>query len=360
MSKSPDETDRQSYGRSRPLPGSDGRSAGDRRGARMSDVAQIAGVSAMTVSRALRDPQVVSDDTLKRIRAAIDEVGYLPNRIATSLALQRSNIVGQIFPSLSGSLFVDSIRGVADSLGPRFHLMIADSGYTLEGEEEAVEAFLSQKVCGLVLHNTDHTPRVRRMIQESGVPCVETGNLTHNPIDMSVGFSNFHAAYAMTEHLISQGYERIGFVSLPVKHNERASRRRDGYIAALKAHCRPIDRNLVQEAAHGLRSGGRALVQMVERNPGVDAIFLTGDVLAAGAMLEAGRRGWEVPSRIAIAGSDDNELQEVLQPSLTSIRFPRYEIGRNAARLLLDRIEMGSNNSAVLDLGYRIIQREST
>jgi LacI family gluconate utilization system Gnt-I transcriptional repressor len=361
MSRSADDTSTRSRDhKGNPSPDSSDRTAADRRGARMSDVARIAGVSAMTVSRALRDPQIVSEETLKRIRSAIDEIGYLPNRVATSLALQRSNIVGQIFPSLRDSLFVDTIQGVADTLGNSFHQMIADSGYTLEGEEAAVEAFLSQQVCGLVLHNTDHTPRVRRLIQESGVPCVETGNLTRDPIDMAVGFSNFDAGYAMTEHLIERGYKRIAFVSLPVKNNERASRRREGYIEALKAHDRAVDKRLIQEAQPGLRSGGQALVRMVESDLGVDAIFLTGDVLAAGAILEAGRRRWKVPDDIAIAGSDDNELQEGLLPPLTSIRFPRYEIGRNAARLLLDRIEMGSSSAAILDLGFKLIQREST
>ena len=105
---------------------------------------------------------------------------------------------------------------------------------------------------------------------------------------------------------------------------------------------------------------GLALAKLVEAKSGVDAVFLTGDVLAAGAVLEAGRRGWRVPRDVAIAGSDDNELQENITPPLTSIRFPRYEIGRNAARLLLDRVETESAGSVVMDLGFRIIERQST
>lgn len=332
----------------------------ERRGARMSDVAQIAGVSAMTVSRALRDPKIVNLETLKRIQSAIEEVGYLPNRLATSLSLQRSNIIGQIFPSLRDSIFVDTIQGVADTLGNNYHLLIADSGYSLEGEEAAIKAFLSQKVCGLLLHNTDHTTRAKRIIEESGVPCVETGNLARNPIDMSVGFSNFHAAYAMTDYLIGKGYKRIGFISLPIKNNERASKRREGYLAALKTHGHAIDKAIIREANPGLRNGGQAFAKLVEKGKGVDAVFLTGDVLAVGAVLEAARRGWKIPQDVAVAGSDDNELQENVLPPITSIRFPRYEIGRNAARLLLDRIETGTPSSAILDLGFKLIERATT
>lgn len=329
------------------------------RGARMSDVAKIAGVSAMTVSRALRDPKIVNLETLKRIQSAIEKVGYLPNRIATSLSLRRSNVVGQILPSLRDSLFVDTIQGVADTLGNSYNLLIADSGYSLEGEEAAIEAFLSQKVCGLLLHNTDHTPRARRMIKEAGVPCVETGNLIKQPIDMAVGFSNYEAAFAMTEYLIGKGYRRIGFISLPIKDNERAAKRREGYVRALQKHGRAVDKSIIMESQPGLRNGGLAFAHLVKSRKDLDAVFLTGDVLAVGAVLEAGRQGWRIPKDVAIAGSDDNELQENLLPTLTSIRFPRYEIGRHAARLLLDRIETDATDSVIMDLGFKIMERQS-
>jgi LacI family transcriptional regulator, gluconate utilization system Gnt-I transcriptional repressor len=326
----------------------------------MADVAQLAGVSAMTVSRALRNPEVVTPGTLKRIEAAIERTGYLPNRIAGSLSSQRTNVLGLIVPSLRNAVFVETIRGVADMLGPSFDLMIAHSGYTLKGEEAAVVAFLSQRVCGLILHNTRHTPRTLRLIHEVAVPCVEMGNLISRPIDMAVGFSNRDAARAMSEDLILQGYRRIGFVSLPLKENDRASERRAGYLEALRKHRMAVDRYIVLEAEPGLKSGGEALVRLVEGRRKVDAVFLTGDVLATGALLEANRRGWNVPNDIAIAASDDDELQENVLPPLTSIRFPRYEIGRRAASMVMDRVLGRSSGSAILDLGFEIIRRAST
>ena len=334
--------------------------AAGRREARMEDVAKLAGVSAMTVSRALRNPAMVIPDTLKRIERAIEETGYLPNRIAGSLSSRRTNVIGLIVPSLRNAVFVETIQGVADVLGQQFDLMIAPSGYTLKGEEAAVLAFLSQRVCGIILHNTKHTSRVRRLIREAAIPCVETGNLGSAPIEMAVGFSNRDAARAMTEHLIGQGYRRIGFVSLPLKENDRAFERRAGYMSALDRHHIKVDPLLMLEARPGLASGDGALVHLVEGHRNVDAVFLTGDVLATGALLEANRRGWKVPDRIAIAGSDDDELQENVSPPLTSIRFPRYEIGRRAAGLVMDRAAGRSSGSAVLDLGFEIIQRAST
>lgn len=325
----------------------------------MSDVAQIAGVSAMTVSRALRDPSVVTPDTLKKVHAAIETIGYLPNRIAGSLSSRRARIVGLIVPSLRNSLFAETIQGVADVLGRDLDLMIANSGYTLRQEEAAVVAFLSQRVCGIILHNTKHTVRVRKLIKESGIPCVETGNLSANPIDISVSFSNFEASKTMTERLIQRGYKRIGFVSLPLKDNDRAAERRSGYIAALEGNGRTPDPSYILEALPGLNGGGDALAKLIDTVPRIDAVFMTGDVLAIGAILEANRRGIKVPDELAIVGSDDTELQEKLVPPLTSIRFPRYEIGRMAANFLIDRVTGRSSASATVDLGFRIIERAS-
>ncbi len=177
---------------------------------------------------------------------------------------------------------------------------------------------------------------------------------------MVAGFSNVDAGRAMTEHLIGRGYRRIGFVSLPVKENDRAADRRAGYLAALAHHGLAADPGLILESPPGLAGGADALVRLVEGGGGVDAAFLTGDVLAIGAVLEANRRGWPVPGRIAIAGSDDNEFQERLSPPLTSLRFPRYEIGRQAARMLTERVLGREVGPAVVDLGFQIIQRAST
>lgn len=326
----------------------------------MADVARLAKVSAMTVSRALRHPEIVDAETLKRIHAAIKATGYLPNRVAGSLASQHSNIVGLIVPSLRNSLFAETVKGVADTLGDAYALLIADSGYDLDGEEAAVAAFLSQRVCGIVLHNTKHTTRTRRLIHAAAIPCVETGNLVRRPIDMAASFSNHKAAYEMTAYLVSKGYRRIAFVSLPLKDNDRARERQSGYLDALKKCGMAIDRDIVLESAPGLRGGAEALDALMATRPKIDAVFLTGDVLATGALLEANRKGWKVPDDIAIAGSDDNELQEYVSPPLTSLRFPRYDIGCRAAAMLLNRIDGVASERRVVDLGFQIIPRHST
>src|SRR5438552_1727577 len=209
---------------------------------RMRDVARKAGVSVMTVSRALNDPDKVSEEMRQRVRAVVEEIGYVPNRLARSLSSNRSNMIGLIVPSIRNSLFAETIKGISDVLsGNGYHLMIADSGPGLREEEAAITAFLQQRVAGLVMHNTSHTPAAVEMIAKAKVPVVENGNLTSTPLDCVVSYSNYEAARAMTLHLARMGYKHIAFVSLVRRENDRARERLRGYLAVLAELGRKAD-----------------------------------------------------------------------------------------------------------------------
>jgi len=328
---------------------------------KMSDIARHAGVSPMTVSRALRDPASVSEKMRRKVDAAVQEYSYLPNRIAGSLSSKRSNVVGLIVPSIRNSLYANMIQAISDVLRANgFHLMIADSGHRLEDEEALVSAFLAQRVCGLILHNTLHSKRMRKLVETSGVPVIETGNLPDEPLDMAVSYSNFEAARAMTLHLARLGYRKIGFVTLPVRDNDRSGERRRGYFAALAELGRPADASLVLEAAGGFSEGAEALVRLVNAHPDLDAGFFAGEVLAVGALFECQRRGWAVPGRIAIASFDDVDLLRHAVPSVTTLRIPRPEIGKRSAELLVRRLQGAPAEPIKVDLGFEIVQRESS
>ncbi len=326
----------------------------------MRDVARAAGVSLMTVSRALREPHKLSEETRKIVLDAVQKIGYVPNSIAANLASNRSSVVGQIVPSIRNSLYAETAKGTSDVLrSAGLHLLLADSGYSLQEEEALIGAMLSQRVCGLILHNTDHTPRALQMIERAGVPVIETGDIPRRPLDMVVSYSNAEAAKAMTLHLAARRYRRIGFVSLDTRINRRARERQRGYLAALKSLGIPKDPALIAEVEPGLTSGAHALVDMMTRAPDVEAIFFAGDVLAIGALFETQRRGWKVPGRVAIAGFDDLDILQHTVPRLTCLRLPRLEIGRRSAEALLDRMR-GTKNPVRVDLGFEVIQREST
>lgn len=332
----------------------------------MGDVARKANVSPMTVSRALSNPDMVLEETRAKIFAAIEQTGYVPNRLAGNLASNRSNTVGLIVPSIKNSLFSDTMQAAADTLSAQgYLLLIADSGHSLEDEEKLVAAFLGQRVSGIILHNTVHTQRTRKLVENAGIPVVETGDLQDDPIDISVGYSNFSAAKAMTLYLAKRGYKRIGFVSLKIEHNDRARVRRDGYLAALKELGLDYDREIMTEVPSGLDQGKQALMTLLQARVKPDAIFFAGDVMAVGAALECQRHNLKVPGDIAIASFDDLDILPHLVPSITSLRLPRADIGREAASVILQRIGEANSDGIALDkivknLGFEIAQRHST
>ena len=330
-------------------------------GLRMTDVAAKAGVSVMTVSRALSHPNKVSEETLRRVQAAVDDVLYIPNGLAGNLSSRKSKAVGMIVPGINNSLYSNMIEAVSTTLRARgFHLMIADSGLDLENEEKAITSFLAQRVCGLILHNTQHTRRARNLISSIGVPTIEVGNLVERPIDVCVSYSNFDAAKAMTIHLGRLGYRRIAFVSLALNNNDRARKRREGFLAGIRELGIAEDACFTTEAESGLQGGADAIKRIAKVAPSIEAIFFSADVMAVGALLECQRRGWGVPSRFAISSFDDVDLLRHVSPAITTLLIPRAEIGRKSAELLLARVESRPTSPKIVDLGFDIIQREST
>ncbi len=330
--------------------------------ARMKEVALRARVSAMSVSRALRSPDRVSAETLRRVQKAVRDMGYVPNRLAGGLkAPTRTQLAAAIVPSVRNSLFAATLQGLTDTLRKRgISLMLGDSGYSYDDEETLIAAFLAHRPCGLVLHDTAHTARTQRLLQKSGIPIVETGNLTEQPMDLVVSYSNFEAAKAMTSYLLGRGYCRVAFVGLPGAGNERARERRRGYQAALTAAKIPRDDTLIVETTGSFENGAQALLRLTEGGTEVDAIFFAGDVLAIGAMMECVRRGWEVPKRVAIAGFDDWEVSRQFKTPITTLDIPRYRIGECAAELMLRRLDGDKGKIEPVDVGFRIIERQST
>jgi LacI family gluconate utilization system Gnt-I transcriptional repressor len=327
----------------------------------MQDVARLARVSAITVSRVLRSPEKVSADTRRRVLEAVRKIGYVPNAIAGSLSSSRSNIVAAIVPTITNPVFADAIHAMNGVLREHgYHLLLGQSGASPAEERSLIETFLARRPDGLFIHGGLHSPEVRALLQKAGIPIVEAGNLRKQPLDMVVSYSNYAAAEAMTSHLVERGRQRIAFVSAPRRENDRAQARSRGFSAALKRHGIAEDGNLVLETTLGLRQGAEALLELLRREPQLDAVFFAGDVLAAGALFECQRRGWKVPERFAIAGFDDQEIASQVTPALTTVAVPRAEIGRRAATMLLARLGGKAVEPKVVDIGFELKIREST
>jgi LacI family gluconate utilization system Gnt-I transcriptional repressor len=329
--------------------------------ARMEDVARRARVSTATVSRSIRNPEKVSERTRRRVHKAVRDLGYVHNLVAGSLAANRTGIIAALVPTFDNRDYAKTIHATAEVLrAAGYHLLLGHHGFSANQEEALIAAFLGRRPDGFFLHGRQHTPGAVQMLRSSGIPVVESGDLAGRPVDMVVSYSNFDAAKALTHHLLEKGYRRIALVCAPWRESERHYRRWRGYRAALREQGVAYSaRRFIETTVLSMDQGAEALNTLLDRDPHIDAIFFTSDVLAIGALLACQRRGWPIPDRVAITGFDDQDIASRTIPPLTTVRLPREEIGRVAGQMILDRLAGRGIKSNVVNVGFQLMDRES-
>src|SRR5690554_6253795 len=197
------------------------------------DVAAVAGVSAITVSRVINQPDKVSDLLRRQVQAAIDSLGYIPNQFASSLASAKSRVIGVVIPSLSNIVFNDVLRGVYTAAGKAgYKVLLADTHYSPLEEEKMVRTLLSQTPQAMIVTGGDQTRACRTMLEKARVPVVQIMELLDEPIDMNIGFSHWQAGYDIVSKLLATGYQRIGFIG--ARMDPRVQQRMQGYQAAME------------------------------------------------------------------------------------------------------------------------------
>lgn len=318
------------------------------------DVAQAAGVSVMTVSRALSKPEVVSPETLERVLRAVEETGYIPNRLAGGLKSNRSMTIGALVPFIAVPQFLPTIQTLTEELDQAgYQLIFGQTGYDYAREPELLETMLGRRVDGIVvfglLHQTQGAERIRKL----GIPVVETWDLSDRPIDMLVGFSQMNVGSAVAGFFLSRGWDRVGIATAD---DDRAGRRRQGFVATFG---REVPTATVS-APSSLALGRQALAQLLEQEPKLRAVFCSSDGLAQGVVIEAQTRGIRVPQDLAVVGFGDADFAAHLQPSLTTVRVDGSAIGRSAAQKILQRCNGEAADEAITDVGFQIIERQST
>ena len=324
---------------------------------RLADVAAAAGVSAMTVSRALREPHRLNPETLEKIRAKIDELGYLPNGSARSLASRRSRIVAAVVPTLSYSVYAGTLQGLSDGLrAAGFELMLGDSGYDAHNERSLVEAFIARGVDALVLTGVEHDAGIRELVSAHGVPVAEIWDIARDPLDICVGFSNRGAGRAVAVLLASLGRSRLAFIGRGDEHRSR--KRMEGFRRGAQEAglARPLD--ALVEDGMVIEQARAAASRLLRQGQPIDAVFCANDVLACGFLQVAREAGRRVPEEVAVVGFGDFDIASIATPALTTVRVPGYRMGVVAAESLLAKAT-GSSSPAVrnIDLGYEIVRR---
>lgn len=332
----------------------------------MADVARHAGVSTMTVSRALKDGASIAGETRKRIIKAVDELGYVLDRSAGGLSSKRTGFVAALIPSINNSNFAETIRGLTEALqGSGLQLLLGYTDYSVEAEEELIESMLRRRPEGIVVTGGRHTARGRKLLEQSGIPVVETWDLPNSPVRHVVGFSNAEASAALVKFLHGKGYRRIAFIGGTTNRDTRGADRRAGYENAVAELGLPDSRVIsFGTPPISMKQGGEAIVRLIEQWPQVEAAICVSDLSAFGAVMECHRRKWQVPKRIAIAGFGDFEIASCCFPAITTVGVHCYDIGNRAGDLLLRAVEGDREGrrmpAETIITEYGVIAREST
>jgi LacI family gluconate utilization system Gnt-I transcriptional repressor len=331
-------------------------------GTTLRDVAALAGVAPITASRALNTPNAVSEQILKRVKLAVEQTGYVPNMLAGGLASRKSRLVAAVIPTISGNVFLEMVQSLTSSLAAYgYQLMLGQSGYEDSREDELLETIIGRRPDGVVLTGIMRSAQGRQRLLTSGIPVVETWDLTPNPIDMLVGFSHEKVGEAVARYLHARGKRRVATLSA---NDQRAKRRMKAFSDTAVALGMVLDGETevpgwLVSAPTNVGMGRAGLRELLARYPDIDALFCSSDMVALGVLTEAQAQGIAVPGRLAVVGLGDLSFSRDLQPALTTVRIDGARIGATAAKFIVDRSEEREVRDGIIDIGFSIVERDS-
>jgi len=322
------------------------------------DVAKLAGVAPITASRALNTPDQVSEVVLKKVKEAVERTGYVPNRLAGGLASARSRLIAAIVPSTVISVFNETIEALNGTLfDAGYQLMLGQSGYSPARAEMLLEAVIGRRPDGIFITGILPPGKARTRLLASGIPVVETWDLTPTPIDMLVGFSHSQIGHDVAQFFSKKGCRHLAIVRA---EDERADRRTRAFVEAAATYGLGGVHVENVGALRTLRSGRQALANVLAAKPQVDAVFCSSDLLAMGVLTEARVRHISVPEQLSVMGFGDVPFVADMVPALSTVRINGAQIGQIAARNLMDRAEGRGVAQPMVDVGFSIIERDST
>lgn len=332
---------------------------GGRPAVTLAHVAKLAKVSEITVSRILRDVGPVSRSTRERVLAVVEDTGYVPNRVAGTLASAVSNLIGVIIPSLSNIVFADVLRGIDAGLEPSgFRPVIGITGYSSSVEEKLVGSLLAWKPAAMIIVGFDHTQATRRRLEQSGIRIAELMDIDSTPIDLAVGLSHRSAGYATGRHLIERGYRRFGYVGHDWETDRRARLRWEGLCQALgEAGLTLVDQALF-DGQSSSQAGRAMLAALLTRTPGLDVVVFSNDDMAAGGVFHCIAAMLTPKRDIALFGFNGLDIGQALPTPLSTILSNRFSIGRVAVEQILSK-PIRNDVPNCIDTGFEILEGET-
>ena len=306
-----------------------------RRPLTLRDVSLASGVSEMTVSRVLRNRGDVSAATREKVLNAARALGYVPNKIAGGLASQRVNLVAVVIPSLSNLVFPDVLGGISAELDDtELQPVIGVTNYGPAREEAVLYDMLSWRPTGVILAGLEHSRASRAMLEGAGVPVVEIMDVDGIPIDTAVGISHDRAGAEMAGEILAAGYRRIGFIGTHMPEDRRARKRLAGFERTLEAAGVPLVAREYYQGGSSLAKGRELTERILAREPELDFLYYSNDLIGAGGLIWARERGIDIPGRLGLAGFNGVDLLDGLPMRLATTDARRLDIGRRAARIV--------------------------
>ena len=326
------------------------------------DIAKKAGVSPTTVSRVLNDKPDVSDETKQKIEEVIDELNYNPNGIARGLVLNKTHTLGLVIPDISNPFFPEVAKGIEDKAKEAgYSVIFCNTDNHIQGEKEAIELMKSKQVDGMIVSlaiNQENKQELAELAAEN-FPVVQIDRKIPDAGFPAVVIDNQAAAYKATQHLIDLGHTKIAHISgnLEVKP---AQDRLTGFKEALENVGLGSTAEWIREGDYSSESGYREMKELLQLDERPTAVFIANDLMALGAYEAVFEAGLKIPEDISIVGYDDIEVASVIRPALTTISQPEYQLGVEAAELLIDSLEGADKSQSDQVLAAELVERNSS
>lgn len=328
------------------------------------EIARQLGISKSTVSRALRDSSEISSATKEKVLALARELHYSPNPIAISLLSNKTKTIGILVPKIDNPFFSMAIAGAEEyAYSKGYQVMIYQSHENYEREVSSVEHLASRRADGLLVSIASTTARYEHFtsLQNQGIPVVFFDRVPNEINTHKVLVDDYQGAYEATEHLIKQGCMRIAHVSGP--QSLAISRNRlNGYLNALKQYQLPIREEWIVSCEFSIEEGTLKGYQLMAQKERPDGIFAASDRIGLGVHVALRQLGFRIPDDVALIGFSDLSISALVEPPLSTVSQPTFELGKQAAELLLNIIE-SKNTPASFEtrvLSSKLIVRNSS
>lgn len=327
-----------------------------RRAATLQDVADRVGVATSTVSRFLSNPSIVAKATGERIQAAIEEVGYIPNSAAASLALKRSRVIALLIPQFSNTLFDTTIDLITTELhDDGYTVLLGLTGWGSDRIESLVRAAISRQVEAIII-GLPVPDEVRKLIERSGITYIHMWDIPDNPIDIAIGFSHEEAGAELARFVANRGYVRPHLLTAD---SPRAKLRSEAFKKEWQKlfETEPTDQCLAVPSRFDQARGAFANMRRMDEMP--DVVLCASDMLAQGIIVEASAAGLKVPDDIAVVGFGNAAIAGEMRPTITTVEIDGRRLAQESLQVLRDRLEGKGLEKKTVDLGFTIIGRES-